>query len=70
MAIDISDTLNGLMAIPNLIGVLAHSGTVMAITKNYVNRRIKKNGSSESPLLSHFEDIQKMQEAALKADKD
>lgn len=30
---DISDTFNGLMAIPNLIGVLALSGTVVRITK-------------------------------------
>ena len=36
LAWDISDTFNGLMAIPNLIGVLALSGTVMKITKNYV----------------------------------
>lgn len=32
---DLSDTLNGLMAIPNLIGVLALSGTVIALTKEY-----------------------------------
>ena len=35
LAWDISDTLNGLMAIPNLIGVLALSKTVFEITKNY-----------------------------------
>ena len=33
LAWDISDTFNGLMAIPNLIGVLALSGTVMLIEK-------------------------------------
>ena len=52
LAWDISDTLNGLMAIPNLIGVLVLSGTVMKITKNYVNRKFK--GSDEKPILSAF----------------
>ena len=32
---DIADTLNGLMAIPNLIALLALSGVVAAITKEY-----------------------------------
>lgn len=32
---DISDTLNGLMAIPNLIGVLGLSGVVIKTTRNY-----------------------------------
>ena len=32
----ISDTLNGLMAIPNLIGILILSGTVFALTKKYL----------------------------------
>ena len=36
---DIADTLNGLMAIPNLIGVVALSGTVAALTKDYLKRR-------------------------------
>lgn len=36
---DIADTLNGLMAIPNLIGVVALSGTVAAMTKDYLKRR-------------------------------
>lgn len=40
---DISDTFNGLMAIPNLIGVLSLSGTVYALTKNYIDRKLKKN---------------------------
>ena len=41
LAWDLSDTFNGLMMIPNLIGVLALSGTVVAITKNYLDRRVK-----------------------------
>lgn len=65
---NIADTLNGLMAIPNLIAVLALSGTVIKITKNYTERRlnsIKSNNSknrSIKPMLSAFEDIQKEQE--------
>lgn len=35
LAWDIADTLNGLMAIPNLIAVLALSGTVFKLTKEY-----------------------------------
>lgn len=53
---DISDTFNGLMAIPNLIGVLSLSGTVYAITKNYVDRKLKKKNIK--PMLSAFDDIQ------------
>jgi len=36
---NISDTLNGLMAIPNLIGLVALSGTVAAMTKDYIARK-------------------------------
>ncbi|MGN1058799.1 MAG: alanine:cation symporter family protein, partial [Clostridia bacterium] len=61
---DLSDTFNGLMMIPNLIGVLALSGTVFAITKNYCNRRLR--GLDEKPMLSYREDIQVMQEEALR----
>ena len=35
---DISDTLNGLMAIPNLIALLLLSGTVAKITRDYFRR--------------------------------
>lgn len=35
---DIADTLNGLMAIPNLIGLLALSGVVAAETKRYFGK--------------------------------
>lgn len=41
LAWDLADTFNGLMMIPNLIGVIALSGVVMKITKNYVDRRIR-----------------------------
>ena len=32
---DIADTLNGMMAIPNLVGLLALSGVVAKLTKDY-----------------------------------
>ena len=60
LAWDISDTFNGLMMIPNLIGVIALSGLVCKITKNYVDRKIKKKDIK--PMLSVFEDIQKENE--------
>ena len=64
LAWDISDTFNGLMMIPNLIGVLALSPLVMQCTKNYVDRRIRKE-SGIDPMLSMFPDIQKEQEVRL-----
>ena len=56
IAWDISDTFNGLMMLPNLIGVLALSPLVMKLTKNYVDRRIK--GKDVKPMLSHFPEIE------------
>ena len=56
LAWDLSDTFNGMMAIPNLIGVIALSGTVMKITKNYVDRKIK--GKKIEPMLSAIDEIQ------------
>ncbi len=64
LAWDISDTFNGLMMIPNLIGVVALSGLVLKITRNYIDRRIK--GKDISPMLSIYEDVQKEQEKSLK----
>lgn len=63
MAWDLSDTFNGLMAMPNLIGVIALSPVVMHITSNYVKRHIK--GEDVKPMLSAFPEIQAMQEANL-----
>ncbi len=48
---DLSDTFNGLMALPNLVGVLLLSPLVFRITKNYVRRVFK--GEQISPLLSY-----------------
>jgi len=39
---DLADTLNGLMAIPNLIGVLLLSGTVFKLTKEYFSKEKSK----------------------------
>lgn len=63
LAWDLSDTFNGLMAIPNLIGVLILSPVVMKITANYVDRKIK--GHDVKPMLSAFPDIQAEQEVGL-----
>lgn len=65
LAIDLSDTFNGLMAIPNLIGVVCCAGLVMKITKNYVDRRLRKNKVNVKPMLSAFEDIQAAHENEL-----
>lgn len=51
LAWDLSDTFNGLMMIPNLIGVLSLFPLVIRITKNYVDRKIR--GKDVSPLLSY-----------------
>ena len=59
LAWDISDTFNGLMMLPNLIGVVVMIPLVVKITKNYVNRKIK--GKEEEPVLSFDPEIQKMQ---------
>lgn len=65
IAWDISDTFNGLMMIPNLIGVLALSPVVVKITRNYVNRKIK--GKKEEPIISYDQKIQIMQAAKIAA---
>ena len=56
IAWDISDTFNGLMMFPNLIGVVALSGLVVKITKNYVDRKIK--GKDVKPMLSVFPEVE------------
>lgn len=53
LAWDLSDTFNGLMMIPNLIGVLALCPLVSRITKNYVDRELK--GKDIEPMLSVFD---------------
>jgi AGCS family alanine or glycine:cation symporter len=51
LAWDLSDTFNGLMMIPNLIGVLALFPLVLKVTKNYVDRKIKHK--DVAPMLSY-----------------
>ncbi len=65
LAWDLSDTFNGLMAIPNLIGVVSLSPIVVKITRNYVARVIRKE--DVKPILSVFPDIE---EAHLKEMKE
>lgn len=57
LAWDISDTFNGLMMLPNLIGVILLLPLVVRITKNYIDRNI--HGKNLLPMLSVFSDIQK-----------
>ncbi len=66
LAWDISDTFNGLMMIPNLIGVVAMSGMVMKITKNYIDR--KKRGIQVEPIISYDPQIQASQIERMKED--
>lgn len=47
---DISDTINGLMAVPNLFAVLCLSGKVLNITRNYEDRVFRQK--KVKPLLS------------------
>ena len=61
LAWDISDTFNGLMMIPNLIGVLVMLPLVVKITKNYVDRKVKN--LEIEPMLSIFPDVQAEQAA-------
>ncbi len=56
IAWDISDTFNGLMMIPNLIGVISLSPLVMRLTNNYVRRRLR--GEDIEPVLSYDPQIQ------------
>ena len=62
LAWDLSDTFNGLMAIPNLVGVVALSGQVRKITKNYIARKMK--GELLEPIDSAFPELQNEEEKA------
>ncbi len=64
LAWDISDTFNGLMMIPNLIGVLSMTPLVVKLTRNYVDRKIK--GQDIEPLLSFDPEVQKEHAAMVK----
>ena len=64
LAWDISDTFNGLMMLPNLIGVLVLSPLVMKCTKNYIDRHF--HNKDIEPMLSMFEDIQAVEAEEVK----
>ena len=66
LAWDLSDTFNGLMMIPNLIGVVSLLPLVIKVTKNYVDRKIA--GKNVAPILSYDDEIQKEMEATLQDD--
>lgn len=61
LAWDLSDTFNGLMAIPDLIGVISLSSLVCRITANYINRAVR--GKKVEPLYSAFPEYQAQAEA-------
>ena len=56
LAWDISDTFNGLMMFPNLIGVVALAPLVVKITKNYIARHIKNE--KVDPILSYNDSVE------------
>ena len=66
LAWDHSDTFNGLMMIPNLLGVLALFPLVLKITQNYIDRKIKKK--DVAPILSYDPDIETETAATLGED--
>ena len=55
---NIADIFNGLMAVPNIIGVVALSGVIVKDTKDYFRRlkRVKEMGGDEDDLLAYDED--------------
>ena len=57
LAWDISDTFNGLMMIPNLIGLISQIPLIIRITRNYLDRR--KMNKDITPMLSFNPDIQR-----------
>ncbi len=65
LAWDISDTFNGLMMVPNLIGVLVLTPLVMKIVKNYVDRKIRKK--DVKPMLSYKDDLVEEEKEAVEA---
>ena len=61
LAWDLSDMFNGMMALPNLVGVIVLSGTVVKITRNYIDRKLR--GQTDlKPMLSAIDEIQDQHE--------
>ena len=67
IAWDVSDTFNGLMMIPNLIGVVVLFPLVMKITQNYVDRKVKGK-KDVKPILSYDSEIQEVHEKEIAED--
>ena len=65
LAWDISDTFNGLMMIPNLIGLMVQAPLIIKLTRNYKDRKIK--GKDIAPMLSYNHDIQAEAEKAVRS---
>ena len=65
LAWDIADTLNGMMMLPNLVGVLVLSPVVVRITRNYIDRKLRHKDIE--PMLSNFADIQREHAAEVRA---
>ncbi len=65
LAWELSDTFNGLMMLPNLIGVIALCGTVKRITDNYIERQLRHKPIP--PLLSYDPRLQRQMERKEKA---
>lgn len=63
LAWELSDTFNGMMMIPNLIGLLVLSPLVYKCTKNYIDRHVRH--LDVEPMLSMHEKIQREQALAL-----
>ena len=66
LAWDISDTFNGLMMIPNLIGVIVLAPLVVKITKNYIDRNVKKK--EVKAVISYDSNIEAALEQSLDAE--
>jgi AGCS family alanine or glycine:cation symporter len=66
LAWDLSDTFNGLMMIPNLIGVLSLFPLVLRIVRNYVDRKVYKK--DVKPMLSFDPEIEAEMEKTLDED--
>ncbi len=61
---ELSDTFNGLMAVPNLVAVFALSGTIYKIVENYRDRVFR--GRNISPMLSYDGEAAKAQGRSMK----
>ena len=67
LAWDLSDTFNGLMMLPNLIGVLVLCPLVVKCTKNYIDRKYRNKDIA--PMLSAIPEVQASQFAEMMAEE-